>query len=253
MIRVVLTLFALLWAAAAPAETLVTGLSQDKVSITANFDGSNILVFGAVKRDAPLPPGPKPQVVMTLEGPSQPLVIRKKAWRYGIWVNSDAVHIDAAPTFYAVATSAPLRQVLSNTDDLRYHVSIPLAIRSIGAATMTNDPKAFIDALIDLRKKSGAYELEEGKVSFRDSTLFSTRIAMPANLTEGAYKLRIFLTRGGKVLDHSTAVIEVRKAGLERWLFNLSLDRPALYGLLSLFIAISAGWLASAAFQILRR
>ena len=47
---------ALLIASALPlraSEELVLGLSQDRVAITVTFDGSDILVFGAVKRDTP--------------------------------------------------------------------------------------------------------------------------------------------------------------------------------------------------------
>ena len=46
--------------------------------------------------------------------------------------------------------------------------------------------------------------------------------------------------------------IDVRKVGLERWLYNMSREQPLLYGLMSLAIAIAAGWGASAAFRILR-
>ncbi|MEN8935704.1 MAG: TIGR02186 family protein, partial [Planktotalea arctica] len=76
---------------------------------------------------------------------------------------------------------------------------------------------------------------------------------MPANLTEGVYSTRIFLTRSGKVVSEYETEIEVSKVGLERWLFTLSRQQPLLYGLLSLAIAIIAGWGASAIFTVLRR
>ena len=40
--------------------------------------------------------------------------------------------------------------------------------------------------------------------------------------------------------------------GLERWLTNLAHDQPLIYGLLSLLIAVVAGWAASAGFRFLR-
>ena len=76
---------------------------------------------------------------------------------------------------------------------------------------------------------------------------------MPANLTEGFYVTRIFLTRDGNVVDTYTTTIPVKKVGLERWLYNLAHESAMLYGLMSLAIAIGAGWLASAAFGLLRR
>jgi hypothetical protein len=75
---------------------------------------------------------------------------------------------------------------------------------------------------------------------------------MPADLTEGAYATRIFLTRGGEVVASLDTEIDVRKVGLERFLFTLSREQPLAYGLLSLAIAIAAGWGASAIFRMLR-
>lgn len=134
---VVRALFALLFALAfAPApsaaEEVVLGLSKDRVAITARFDGSDILIFGAVKREAALQEDPL-RVVVTIAGPSEPVVVRRKDRKLGIWVNAAAVEVDAAPSFYAVATSAPWADSLSEVEDLRHKVSIPRAIRSVGA------------------------------------------------------------------------------------------------------------------------
>jgi hypothetical protein len=58
--------------------------------------------------------------------------------------------------------------------------------------------------------------------------------------------------REGQVVSQFQTAIEVRKVGLERWLYNLAHDYALLYGILSLVIAIAAGWLASAVFRMLR-
>ena len=102
-------------------------------------------------------------------------------------------------------------------------------------------------------KKNNSYQLLEGGVSLDQQTLFRTSIALPSNLTEGDYATRIFLMRNGYVVSHYETKIDVRKVGLERWLYNLSREQPMLYGLMSLAIAIAAGWGAAAAFQLLRR
>jgi len=109
------------------------------------------------------------------------------------------------------------------------------------------------EAVIRIRRNNNAYQMLEGAVSLDEQTLFRTSINLPSNLTEGAYTTRIFLTRAGRVVSEYDTVIDVRKVGLERWLFTLSREQPMLYGLMSLAIAIAAGWGASAAFQVLRR
>ncbi|AUC52623.1 hypothetical protein CDO87_05190 [Sagittula sp. P11] len=251
MTRLTALLVLLLAALPAGAEDVVLGLSRDQVSISTDFDGSEILIFGAVKREVPIAEPPL-QVIVTVEGPDQRLTVRRKERRFGIWVNADAVEVDAAPSFYAIATSAPWEEVITHTEDLRHGISIPRVIRSVGAPMTVLDSQNFTRAVIRINENSGTYALNEDTVTLREQTLFDTSISMPANLTEGAYPTRIFLTREGKVVSSYSTEIEVRKVGLERWLFTMSREQPLIYGLMSLAIAIAAGWGASAAFRLVR-
>ncbi|KAE9632713.1 hypothetical protein FEE96_02740 [Parasedimentitalea maritima] len=236
----------------AAEEEVVLGLSQDRVAITANFDGSEILIFGAVKRETPIPDTEPLEVIVTVSGPDHPVLVRRKERKLGIWVNVDSVLVDSAPSFYVVATSAPFDQVLTDIEDLRYRVSIERAIRSVGAAMHIRGAQEFADAVMRVRANEQLYAVRENTVAVDQQTLFRTAIDMPANLTEGDYTARIFLTRSGKVVSSYETTIDVRKVGLERFLFTMSREQPFLYGLMSLAIAIAAGWGASAAFRLLR-
>lgn len=235
----------------ARAESVVLGLSQDQVAITATFNGSEILIFGAVKREAPLPSGAPLEVLVTVSGPQEPVMVRRKAREAGIWINKDAVLVDHAPSFYTVATSAPFSQVLSDTEDLRHRISIRRAIRLVGAEV--EDGTEFSEAVIRIREARGLYSLRENEVAVDQQTLFRTALTMPADLTEGVYETRIFLTRGGAVISKYETAIAVNKVGLERFLFTLSRAQPVAYGLLALVIASIAGWGASALFQAIRQ
>lgn len=245
-------LVALILALPAKAEEVVLGLSQAEIPITATFNGSEILVFGAVKRDRPLPDGPPLEVIVTIAGPQTPVEVRRKARRFGIWVNASSVRIGSAPSFYAVASTGDLPSVISDTEDLRHEVSIPRAMRTTGAAGDDPDAVAFADALIRIRREEGVYQVLDNGVALDEQTLFRTAVFLPPRLTQGDYTARIFLTRDRAVIDRYETVIEVRKVGLERWLFNLAYDRPLVYGLMSLVLAVVAGWAASAASRAIR-
>ena len=248
-----LIIFVLLALPARAEEQVVLGLSQDRVAITANFDGSNILVFGAIKRETPIPKGDPLEVIVTVSGPDKPVTVRRKERKFGIWVNTDSVLIDSAPSFYAVATSGPFDEVLTDVEDLLHRVSIRRAVRSVGATMNLRGAQQFANAVIRIRERQELYKIVENSVAVDQQTLFRTSIEMPSNLTEGDYATRIFLTRGGEVISLFETTIDVRKVGLERWLFNLSREKPMIYGLMSLAIAIAAGWGASAAFRVLRQ
>ncbi|WP_415182518.1 TIGR02186 family protein [Phaeovulum sp.] len=250
MIRAFLLL--LLTALPCAAEQIVAGLSQDRIGITARFDGSTILIYGAVKRDAPEPTGPKLEVIVTLEGPSIPVTIRHKSRESGIWVNTQAVGVAASPSYYAVASTGALESILSNDEDVRQRISIPLAIRAFSGPITVEDVRPFTEAMLRIREAEGLYQIDQDGVKLVDDTLFRADFDLPANLTEGNYKARIFLLRGGVVIDQYRAAIPVHKVGLERWLFALSREQPAIYGVMSLALAVFAGWAAAALFRLIR-
>lgn len=249
MLRPFLILLALTALPALADEEVVAGLSQSRISISTNFDGSEILIFGAVKRQS-VPPEGDIGLLIAVEGPSRRLVVREKERQYGIWMNADSVEVDEAPTFYAVATSGPWREVIRDVEDLRHKISIRRAIRAVGVGIA--GVGEFTDALIRIRERSGLYQTQIGAVNISEETLFDTRIRLPANLTEGDYRVRFYLTRNGAVIDRHEETIPVQKVGLERFLFRLAQEKPLVYGILSLTIAIAAGWGASAAFRLIR-
>jgi uncharacterized protein (TIGR02186 family) len=242
---------ALLWAVPATAETIVAGLSHASVAITADFTGEEILVFGAVKREAPAPEGPL-DVIVTVEGPAAPVIVRRKDRQFGIWANAAAVRIDRAPTFYAIAATGPLAQILSETENLRHQIAIPRAIRAVGISAEAEGSPAFLDALIRIRQAEGRYALAEQGVVLTEDTLFRADVRLPSNLTEGDYRVRLFLLREGRVVDWTEQAIPVQKAGFERWVATLAREAPLTYGLLSLVMAVGAGWGAAAAFRLIR-
>ncbi len=252
-------LAALLWAPAAPVaaqaaeERVIAGLSQTHVSITTDFSGSEIFIYGAIKRDAPVPKDWPLDVIVAVTGPLEPVIVRKKERRLGIWINDAGVKVDAAPSLYAVATTGPFRDVISFTDDFRYKVGIENLVHFIGETDDTEFKEGYPEALVRLRKAAGMYFELIGGVKVTEETLFETRIRLPANLVEGDYRARIFLLRDKTVLDVFESSIEVRKVGLERWIYTMAQEQSALYGILSILVALTAGWLASAFFRFVFR
>lgn len=248
-----LSILAVLILASLPAraEEIVLGLSKAEVAITANFDGSELLIFGAIKRDAPAPDTGELGVIVTVAGPNVPVTVRRKERRLGIWVNTESMDIEVAPSFYAVASNRPLETILSDAEDLDRQISLRRAIRSLGPSQ--TDHINFAEALMRIREGKGLYQSLPDGVWVRNETLFRSSLTMPANLTEGDYRIEIYLTRGGEIVDIYNTSIPVTKVGLERWLYNLAHEHAVLYGLMSLAIAIAAGWSASAVFTLMRR
>lgn len=248
----VLALIAALLAGPAAAESIVAGLSDSAVAITTDFAGSEIMVFGAVKREAPLRRDAPLRVIVTVAGPDAPITLRRKDHRLGIWLNAESVSLPAVPSFYALASSAPLEQALAPHEDARLGITLPRRLADLGLFDGLAPEDGFQSALMRIRGTEGRYLVNEGSIAFTEETLFRADVALPAALTEGNYKVRIYLTRDGRVVDEVQRVIWVRRAGLERFLYTSAQEHALLYGLAALAIAALAGWGASALFARLR-
>ena len=255
MRRIAALLLALALAAPAAAqESVVTGVSTDNIALTANFDGSDIFVFGAIRREGTLPEDAAPlHIIITIKGPVRPLTVRRKERRLGIWVNTEAVTVREAPSFYAIATTGPVGELLSETERLRYGIGMDEAVRLVGSHPTITDTRPFGDAVVRIREENGKYAVLDGAVKVTEDTLFQARFRLPASLVEGDYAAEFFLVRDRVVIFSGSTTIVVEKTGIERWLYNLAIDRPFAYGVLSVAIALAAGWLAATAFRLAKR
>jgi uncharacterized protein (TIGR02186 family) len=255
MRRLVALLLLGLGAAHAPARTgaeeVVARLSATRVAITTSFAGSEIFIYGAIKREAPAP-DTRLGVVVAVIGPSEPVIVRKRERRFGVWVNGPGVEIDAAPSFYAVATTDGYFDTISHTDDLRYRVGLSQVIRLIDAPEwLEAERTSYLDAVVRLNRAEGHYFVNTGGVEVVEETLFNTSVDLPPDLVEGEYRARVFLTRDREVVDVHETSITVRKEGLERVLTVLAAEQGLVYGAASVALALAAGWIASALFRLI--
>jgi uncharacterized protein (TIGR02186 family) len=241
------------WLATAQ-ESIVTGLSTENIALNATFDGSELFVFGAIRRTAPIPQDAEPlDVIITIKGPERPVTVRRKDRVLGIWVNQASLGVRETPSFYALATTRPLENLLTETQRLRYGIGMDQAVRKVEGAPGVTDPAPFADAVVRLRNANGLYAQLDGGVTLAEDTLFQTEITLPANIVEGEYLAEFFLVRAREVVTSGSATIVVEKTGIERWLYNTAQERPLLYGLMSVAVALAAGWLAATAFRLSKR
>jgi uncharacterized protein (TIGR02186 family) len=254
MIRFLSIILALIATPLFSQEEVVVDLSQNRISITANFSGSEIFVFGAVKRNGALAEGVAPlDVAIVVEGPLVETTVRKKEKVFGIWINTESVQVDAAPSFFTVATTRPLNDILNEGDLRDYAIGVEHAVRPQAQSEDGVDIESFSKAVARIRLDDGLYSEREGIVNLTSETLFNTSIQLPANLVEGDYTARIYLIRDRNIVADTSVEISVRKVGLERWLYNLAHEQALIYALLSLAVALLAGYGASAFFRLIKR
>ena len=223
-------------------ETLVADLSSYRISITSSFQGAELLLFGATEGGG--------DVVVVVRGPTEDLVVRRKSRIAGIWVNRDAIAFTNVPSYYAVASTRPLDEVLSQSQRRRLQIGARhLEMRPAESAASETEITRYREALTRNKERGRLFQEAPGTVAFLDSTLFRTTVHFPANAPVGRYNAEVYLVRDGQIITAQSTPLFISKSGIERALFDFANRRPALYGILAVVLASLAGWLASVVFR----
>jgi uncharacterized protein (TIGR02186 family) len=245
-VKALLILLALALAAplAAQSPRLVTDLSQSRIDISYRFAGAELLIFGAIQYPGGRTPEAPPGIAVVLRGPAEAITVRRKARVAGIWINTEALRFESAPGFYAVATSAPVRDLLDERNAAIHEIGLAHLQLSPATAADPETTRAFQDGLVALRTGEGLFVEKPYGVEVSEKILYSARLPIPAAVPVGNYQAEIYLIGNGKVRARSAAPVIIDKTGFERGVYVFAQEHSLLYGLLAIAIALSLGWLA---------
>lgn len=231
---------------AAGEPTLVPDVSQREVEIRYSFTGADLLLFGAIVYPDGRRPSKPADILVVLKGPDQSITMREKQRVAGIWVNADSARFRSAPSFYAVASSRPIADVVDQRTAAIYELGVDKLQLSPSSLNDSAELDRFQAGLIDLRQRTGLFAEHQGSVEITDGVLYRARIPLPARVIVGDYTAETFLVQDGRVVAAAVRDITIRKSGFERFM-AVAADRWSFfYGLTAILLAVSMGWTAGA-------
>jgi uncharacterized protein (TIGR02186 family) len=233
----------LLMAQAKPV--LVPDVSQRDIEIQYSFTGANLLLFGAILYPGGrLPDDDKPtDIVVVVKGPVQSILVREKQKLGGlIWVNASRLRYRSAPSFYAIASSKPIAQMLDARTRAIYELGLSSLQLSPASSAPTQEQDRFARGLVELKARNGLYVEAPGAVEITQGVLYRARVTIPARVPVGRFTAETFLIRDGRVLAVATREIDIRKSGFERFVARSADRQSVLYGLVAVALSVLFGW-----------
>jgi uncharacterized protein (TIGR02186 family) len=244
---------AVLAASPARAERLIVSVSNHRVTVTPNYSGEELVLFGSVERDANTPLGRNAyDLVVTVAGPRMDMVTRRKERRFGIWINTDSRQFLKVPSYLALFSNRPFEAIAPPEVQRRQQLGLNnvLLTQRVGpdyADVVPDD--AFRSAFVRLRMQHGLYRQETSAVTFLTPTLFRTGIPLPAEVPIGTYNVDIKLFADGVLLARTETAFEIVKVGFEQFVANTARYNGFAYGLVTAMMALMTGWMASIVFR----
>jgi uncharacterized protein (TIGR02186 family) len=234
---------------AADKPVLVPDISARQVQIRYSFSGAQLLLFGAVVYPGGRPPDRQVDIAVVLRGPDQPILVRQKEKIAGIWMNADSDRFRSAPSFYAVASSRPIGDLLDERTAAIYELGLHNLQLSPGGGALPEKERRFEAGLLDLRSRSNLYQENPRGVEITGGVLYRAVITIPSQVPVGTYTAETFLIDRHKVIAAATRDIQIDKSGLERTIATAARRHRLLYGLICVALSLGLGWAAAAAFR----
>jgi len=247
-----LVVAALLAAFPVRAERLIVSVSNHRVTVTPNYSGEELVLFGSVEKDASTPADRNYDLVVTVAGPRADMVTRRKERKFGIWINTDSRQFLKVPTYLALFSNRPFEAIASPEVQRRQQLGLNnvLLTQRVGpdyADVVPND--AFRSAFVRLRSEHGLYREATSAVTFLTPTLFRTGIPLPAAVPIGTYDVEIKLFADGALVTKTETAFEIVKVGFEQFVATTARQNGFIYGLVTAFMALMTGWMASIVFR----
>jgi uncharacterized protein (TIGR02186 family) len=238
----------------AAAERLVTSISRHQVMVNSNFTGTSIVLFGTVEPDTPTSRRRLIgyDLVVTVTGPKQTIVERRKERVLGIWTNMASRTFLNVPSYLAVLSNQPLEQITNaeTVRQLQLGIADKLFPQQLGndIGDVVRDD-VFRANFIRLKMQHDLYVQKTNGVTLLTPTVFRAEIQLPAQTPIGNYDVDVKVLAEGALLTRANSAFEIIKVGFEQFVANAAQDYGLLYGLTTAMMAIMTGWFAAVVFR----
>ncbi len=232
---------------AASALSMTFEVDPDRISITSLYHGSKIAVTGETGADE--------DIIIKFSSPGKEALLRKKGKAAGmIWMNVGEIEFEPVPDVYLVYATKDIDDILSEKEQDRFALGYGAFKRivDISPPAGKDEKEKWVNEFIRFKEKNGIYGLFPGSIETtikNGRKIYKLTADWPYKAPPQEYKVSVFAVRDKMVTDHAEAPVVVEKVGALKFISNMAFNNSAAYGIVSIFIAIAAGFIVSVMFK----
>jgi uncharacterized protein (TIGR02186 family) len=235
-----LTTALLLCGAGRAAADISLVANHDHITIDFFYNGSSVSARGLTE--------PGTDVIIKIAGPAGTETLKEKGKTAGVlWMNVGTLHLENTPNLYEIFSTRPLDQILAPEEADREVIGYQALGKTLELHPVTSpeDRQKWIGEFIRFKENAKLYGGSTGKIALtpKDGKQgYYINTAWPYQAPPGDYTVTAYAVRDGKVIEKISKPVDVRQVGIIKMLSNLAKNNGALYGLLSIAMALGAGF-----------
>jgi len=237
-----------LFSAKSASAMLTAKANHDHITIDFFYHGSTVSVRGISE--------PGTDLVIKITSPEGHQVLKQKGRVGGVlWMNVGQLKFEQTPNFYEVFSTKKVEDILSREEMDKYVIGYPALAKHVDIIPVANeDEKAkWFSEFIKFKEESKVYATSFGKI---ETTMkadgkqeYYILTDWPYQAQPGDYLVSVYAVKNNKVMEEAQAKVNVEQIGMVKTLATMAKNNPAIYGFLSIGVALGAGFGVSMVFR----
>ncbi len=228
------------FAGTASAELTIKA-NHDDIKIDFFYHGSTVSVKGEADGGTDL--------VIKIAAPEEHQTLKQKGKVGGVlWMNVGKLSFEHTPNLYSIHSTKKLDEILARNEMERYQIGYPALMKHVEITPVKDETEksVWFNEFVKFKEDQNLYASSSGKIETK--TLPNGRqeyyilLNWPYQAGPGGYTVSVYAVKGGKVAEKAEASVKVEQVGTVKALAGMAKNSAAFYGILSVGIALGAGF-----------
>ena len=227
---------------------LTAKANHDHITIDFFYHGSTVSVRGISE--------PGVDLVIKIASPEGHQLLKKKGKVGGmLWMNVGQLKFENTPNFYEIFSTKKVEDILSREEMDKNVIGFPALAKHVEIAPVANEEEKarWFEEFVKFKQDSKVYTSAFGNI---ETTMnpdgkqeYYILTDWPYQAQPGDYRVTVYAVKDHKVVEQATSNVNVAQVGMVKSLAGMAKDTPAMYGFLSIGVALLAGFGVSMVFR----
>ncbi|MEW6002365.1 MAG: TIGR02186 family protein [Nitrospirota bacterium] len=219
---------------------LTTKVNSNHIKIDLFYHGDKVSVSGLSDLNVDL--------IIKITSPEEEQVLRKKGKVGGLlWMNVGNLKFEHVPDLYFLHSTGDIEDILSQEEMDKYVIGYEALNKHIEIKSLKSEGEKsrWFNEFVKFKESSRLYSSSSGKISLTEKNgkqNYYILLNWPYQATPGNYTVTAYAVKDRKVIETAQAEILVEQVGPIRAFANMAKNNGALFGAISIIVALGAGF-----------
>jgi uncharacterized protein (TIGR02186 family) len=220
---------------------LTARANHDHITIDFFYHGSTVSVKGLSD--------PGRDLVIKIASPDGHQILKQKGKVAGmLWMNVGKLSFEKTPNLYEVFSTRPLGSILTREEQQRFVIGYQALANHVEISPVASEAEKaqWFNEFLKYQEASNLYVARESAIETTQQSdghqQYCLMTQWPYQAAPGEYTVTVYAVKDGKVIEHAEAKVKVEQVGMVKTLASMAKDSAAFYGMLSIGIALGAGF-----------